>query len=116
MTEIRFFTDEDVYGSVARKLRERSIDAVSTPEAGRLRESDESQLAWASQEGRAILTFNVADFARIHNEWMSRFRHHAGIVVSRQRPIGDLLERIVALASTLTAIQMRDRLEFLSNW
>jgi hypothetical protein len=44
MTPIRFLTDEDVYGSVAGKLRRRDIDAVSTPETGRLGESDASQL------------------------------------------------------------------------
>jgi hypothetical protein len=44
MTAIRFFTDEDVYGSVAGALRRVGYVAVSTPEMGRLRESDESQL------------------------------------------------------------------------
>ncbi len=44
MAPIRFFTDEDVYGSVTPKLREKGVDAVSTPEANRLGENDESQL------------------------------------------------------------------------
>jgi uncharacterized protein with PIN domain len=55
MPPIRFFTDEDVYGSVARKLRENGFDAVSTPEANCLGENDESQLEWAAQEGRVFL-------------------------------------------------------------
>ena len=116
MTPIRFFTDEDVYGSVARRLRERGFEAVSTPEADRLGETDQAQLEWAVQEGRVLLTFNVADFARLHDEWLSHLRHHTGIIVSIQRPIGDLLRRVVALASALGAGEMRDRLEFLSNW
>ncbi len=45
MASIRFFTDEDVYGSVAPALRQHGYDAVSTPEAGRLAESDDNQ-AW----------------------------------------------------------------------
>ena len=60
MTPIRFFTDEDVYGSVARRLREFGFEAVSTPEADRLGESDRAQFFWADQEGRVLLTFNVA--------------------------------------------------------
>jgi hypothetical protein len=40
MSAIRFFTDEDVYGTVAGALRRAGFDAISTPEAGRLRESD----------------------------------------------------------------------------
>jgi hypothetical protein len=32
MTAIRFFTDEDVYGSVAPALRRAGRDALSTPD------------------------------------------------------------------------------------
>lgn len=116
MTPIRFFTDEDIYGSVAPRLREFGFEAVSTPEADRLGKADEAQLEWATQEGRVLLTFNVADFARLHDEWLSHSRHHAGIIVSSQRPIGDMLRRIFALSSSLGTEEMRDRLEFLSNW
>jgi hypothetical protein len=58
----------------------------------------------------------VAHFARLHNEWLRLDRHHAGIVVSSHRPIGDLLRRIMTLAATMDAEEMRDRLEYLSNW
>lgn len=116
MTPIRVFTDEDVYGSVASKLRKKEIDAVSTPEMHRLGATDESQLTWAAQEGRVLLTFNVADFACLHDTWIASSRHHAGIIVSSQRPIGDMLRRVVALASSLSADEMQDRLEYLSTW
>lgn len=59
MTAIRFFTDEDVYGAVATALRRARIDALSTPEVRRRGQSDESQLEWASAEGRVIVTFNL---------------------------------------------------------
>jgi hypothetical protein len=112
----RFFTDEDVYGGVAEQLRASGFDAVSTPEAGRLGESDESQLDWASKENRVLVTFNVADFARLHHAWMASARHHSGVIVSSQRPIGDLLRRLNNLARALESQVMKDRLEFLSNW
>lgn len=112
----RFFTDEDVYAAVSKKLREAGIDAVSTPEVGRRGESDEEQLAWAASEGRTLVTFNVAHFATLHAVWLQRGRHHAGIVVSSQRPMGDLLRRLTALARVLTDDDLRDRLEYLSDW
>jgi hypothetical protein len=71
MTRFRLFTDEDIYGSVAAKLRDRGFDAVSTPEANRLGETGESQLAWAVQERRVLLTFNVAHFAHLHDRWVT---------------------------------------------
>lgn len=116
MAAIRFFTDEDLYGAVAVALRKAGCDAVSTPEAGRLGETDESQLQWASDQGRTMITFNVAHFANLHSVWMSQSRHHAGIVVSAQRPIGDLLRRLLRLTRTLDADAIQDRLEFLSDW
>jgi hypothetical protein len=116
MTPIRFFTDEDVYGHVAPRLRVEGIDALSTPEAQRIGASDPSQLAWAAQEGRVLFTFNVADFARLHHEWMTRGSHHAGVVVSQQRPLGDVIRRLLNLGWCLNADEMQDRLEYLSSW
>jgi hypothetical protein len=116
MTAIRIYTDEDVYGSVTVALRREGYDSVSTPEMGRLRESDESQLRWAAAQGRVLVSFNVGHFAAQHREWLRRSLHHAGIIVSQQRPIGEMLRRLLHLASTLEADEMRDRLEFLSDW
>ena len=116
MSAIRFLMDEDVYGAVAPALRQAQIDALSTTEAGRGGESDESQLDWASNEHRALFTFNVGHFAGLHAVRIAEGRHHAGIIVSSQRPIGDVVRRLVHLANALEAEAMRDRLEFLSDW
>jgi hypothetical protein len=111
-----FFTDEDIHGDVAALLRAAGFDAVSTPEAGRMGRDDVDQLTWAAQEGRVLVTFNVGDFARIHHMWLRNGRNHAGLVVSRQRSIGDLVRRLVRLGRALGGDDMRDRLEYLSNW
>jgi uncharacterized protein DUF5615 len=116
MTAIRFFTDEDVYGSIAPALRKMGVDATSTPEAGRLGSLDEDQLAWAASAGRVLVTFNVGDFAAHHAAWMRADKHHAGIIVSSQLAIGDVLRRLGHVATTLDADAMKDRLEFLSDW
>lgn len=111
-----FATDEDVHGDVAAGLRRRGLDAVSMPEAGRLAAQDEEQLARAAGEDRVPITFNVADFARLHHEWSAAGRAHAGLVVSRQRPIGEVVRAVERLAASLDRDAMRDRLEYLSHW
>lgn len=108
MTPIRFLTDEDVYGGIAPALRGAGFDAVSTPEVGRLNESDESQLLWSTQEGRVLVSFNVAHFAELHSHWLQAGRHHAGIIVSAQRSIGDCLRRLIHLGNTLDGDAMSD--------
>jgi len=116
MGQASFFTDEDVYGVIAVALSKAGFDAVSTREVGRLGETDESQLQWAADQRRVLVTFNVAHFADLHSRWIEQGRDHAGIIVSTQRPIGDLLRRLVHLAGTLDADAVCDRLEFLSDW
>jgi hypothetical protein len=116
VSKIRFFTDEDVYGAVAPALRKAGFDAISTPECGRLGQSDESQLRWAAEQGRVLVTFNVAHFAGLHSEWIRSGEHHSGLAVSIQRPVGDLLRRLIHLAEDAEAEAMHDRLEFLSSW
>ena len=116
MTAPRFFTDEDISPVVAEQLSRVGIDVMSAQSAGRLRESDESQLAWAASESRAIVSFNVRDFARLHTEWVQAGRDHAGVVVSAQVGIGTLVRRIRNLALNLSEADMRNRLEYLANW
>ena len=86
MTSIRVFTDEDVHRGLSPALRSAGLDAMSTPEAGRESESDESQLSWAAAEGRVILTFNVGHFVQLHSQWLAAGGHHAGIIVPLNVP------------------------------
>lgn len=116
MSKARFLTDEDVFADMAIALRRHGYDAVSTPEVGRLTEDDSSQLEWAASQERVLMSFNVGDFVRIHGEWLRSGRHHAGLIVSEQRPLGETLRRLLSLATALSAEEMRDRLEFLTNW
>ncbi len=116
MTQPRFFTDEDVYAAVAVALRKSGLDAPSSPEADRLGESDDSQLAFAANTSRVLVTFNVAHFVALHSEWLERGQKHAGIVVSSQRNIGDTLRRLMKLAQSLDAEVCSNRLEYLGDW
>jgi hypothetical protein len=116
MSNLAFFTDEDVYGAVSVALRKAGFDAVSTPEVNRRGESDDSQLEWAASQGRVLVTYNASHFSALHSNWITSSRHHAGIVVSSQRPIRDTVRRLLRLAKSVDAAAMLDRLEYLSDW
>ena len=116
MNRIRFCTDEDVFGAVAPALRSFGIDAISTPEMNREGASDEQQLEWAAQDSRVVVSFNVSDFADLHSLWLENGRHHSGIVVSNQRPVGEMIRRLKNLANQMDSNEMVDRLEFLGSW
>jgi hypothetical protein len=69
MSAAKFLTDEDVYASAAPALRKAGVDAISTREAGRLGESDESQIAWAipfyPRKGEATLMRRKSTLPRL---------------------------------------------------
>jgi predicted nuclease of predicted toxin-antitoxin system len=91
--------DEDVRTLLARLLRNRGHDVVSVLEVGRGGASDSEQLAWATANGRVLVTHNVADFARLATQWTPAFRHHAGLLLVRQAPLGALLREVLRVIS-----------------
>ena len=107
---IRLYLDRHVMTRLAADLRSRGYDVLTTQEAGRDTTSDEDQLAFATGDGRAILTFNIRDFAPLHGQWQAAGRAHAGVIVSRQlgsRQYGVLLQRVLRLLNQVTAEEMR---------
>jgi len=110
-------------GNALRTLGERESDtahleeAVAACRAALVELKRELMpLDWARAEQRAFVTFNVAHFAALHGIWLRQGRHHAGIVLSSQRPVGDLVRRLLRLTAALDSEAMSDRLEFLSDW
>jgi hypothetical protein len=115
---IRLYFDEDsARHSLARELRFRGADVITASEAGMAERADEQQLEWAASNGRALYSFNRGDFYSLHTTWLRESRHHSGIILSRQGfSVGEQMRRLLRLTSTLTAEQMRNRIEFLSSW
>ena len=92
---VRLYLDRHIMSRLAVDLRGRGYDVVRTEEAGKDTAPDEEQLAFATSENRAILTFNIRDFAPLHEAWQAAGRPHAGIIVSQQlgrRDYGLLLQ------------------------
>jgi hypothetical protein len=94
---IRLFTDEMIFPELPADLRRRGYDAESCAEAGRSGQAipDEAQLAYATEHGRTLLTFNKVDFLRLDRVWKAAGRPHAGIIVSPQiEDLRELLRRV----------------------
>jgi hypothetical protein len=111
--------DEDcqAYALVAA-LRQHSLDAKTTNELGLAGVDDEAQLAAATEAGRVLVTNNICDFVPLHERRIAEGRPHGGIVVFSQQvlSVGEIVRRLAKLIHTLTAEEMRNRLEWLNNW
>jgi hypothetical protein len=75
----RLYADENFPFPVVEELRRLGHDVLTLQEAGYAGQSvpDETVLAYAAQEHRAILTVNRKHFIHLHRA----SSHHAGIIV-----------------------------------
>ncbi len=99
-------------------LRKHGLDVSTALEAGATAETDEQQLAFATAQGRVLYSHNVGDFCRLHAQWLSHGQSHAGILLAHQEQfsVGERMRRILRMADCLSAEEMRNRLEFLTDW
>ncbi len=113
---IALYIDEDVHAALAGELRRRGYDVESCHEAGRGNRAipDEEQLAYATEQGRAIITFNAADYILLDQEWKAVGLEHTGIVVSPKiNDLGELLRRVTHHLDTTRPDTQRDTLLWL---
>ena len=116
---VRLYLDRHIKLRLAEDLRASGYDVRTTQAAGMDTADDESQLLLATSENRTILTFNIRDFAPLHQEWTAGGRVHAGIIVSRQlgsREYGALLGRMRRLLNHFTSEEMRGNLVHLEQF
>jgi hypothetical protein len=99
-------------------LRARGVDLETAYEAGMIEREDHEHLTYATRESRVVYSFNVGHFCRLHAEALAGGRSHAGIVACGQQRygVGEQMRRLLNLIAAKTAEEMRDRLEFLSDW
>ena len=113
MEQIRLFLDEDVHSSLSQILRKRGFDALHAQELKRKGLSDEEQLQYAINHQRCLMTFNVKDHVRLHNQFVMLEQEHWGIIVSKQIPLTEALRRTLKVLQRESKLSMKNCLIFL---
>jgi predicted nuclease of predicted toxin-antitoxin system len=116
---VRLSLDRHIKLRLADDLRERGYDVLTTQAAMLDTATDTEQLSFAANAGRALVRYNIRDFAPLHDEWTAAGRVHAGIIVSQQlgsREYGLLLSRMLRLLDHFTADEMRGTLVHLEQF
>jgi hypothetical protein len=102
------YTDNDSGDhAVVSWLREHGYSVTTSAEEGRTRSPDVEQLRFATANEWVIYTANVADYARLHRDFLSAGESHAGIVarIYQQLDVGEQMRR---LERVLTEYEGRD--------
>ena len=119
MDLFQIYIDEDaIHGALVEALRSRNVTVIMASDAGLMKKADDEHLAYATERGSVLYTFNVSDFYRLHTEWINSGREHAGMILAPQQrySVGEQLRRILRIQANSTARSMRNRAEFLGNW
>jgi len=117
--KIQLYLDEDsMRHSLVLALRARGVDVLTAFEAGMIHRDDMEHVEYASARGRVVYTANPVDFTRIHAEYMSQGKSHAGMIVVPQQRYswGEQARRLLKLITNRSAEEMKNRIEFLSAW
>ena len=111
--KLKLFLDEDIHTGLAHALRQRGFDVVHAQDLKRKGKTDSEQLAFAVQEERCLVTFNVRDFVLLHNQYAGQNKEHSGIIVSKQMTIGETLKRLLKKVGLATRADFKNRIDFL---
>ena len=79
---MKLYADEDFDHGVVTRLRALGHDVVTVMDVNRRGQSDGEQLTYATEAGRALITFNRADFHALHRQ----HDEHAGIITCTRDP------------------------------
>lgn len=119
MTLPDLYLDEDSQSRpLIRALTSRGLSVTATSEAGMSHSTDEEQLRFAASVNMVLVTCNIADFVRLHTEFLVAGEEHAGIILIPQQRwgAGELARRIIRLLVGVPGQSLRNRLEYVSNW
>jgi hypothetical protein len=70
MSQVRLYLDEDTMRrSLVFGLSARNVDVLTAAGADMINRQDEDHLTAASSAGRALFTYNAADYCALHQTW-----------------------------------------------
>ena len=98
---IRFLADENLNNQIVRGILRRNpeIDLVRVQDVGLSGVDDPTVLAWAAEQGRVVLTNDVATMITFAYDRVEAGLSMPGLFeVSRHVPIGLAIEEIILLA------------------
>ncbi len=105
-----YYFDEHVNPEIAKQLRERGIDVLTTQDAGRANQGldDSDQLAYATSLGRVLVTQELREFGPLAGE-----QQHSGIIILQKKTsIGKYIEFLATMGLVLELEEMQNRLEY----
>jgi hypothetical protein len=72
-----------------------------------------NQLAFATSQGKAILTHNRVDFEALAQRYFEEKKAHGGIIIAVRRPPKELCRRVLTLLDSVTADEIENQIRYI---
>jgi Domain of unknown function (DUF5615) len=97
--------DEMFSDAIAQQLRAKGHDVISVvADPAMLGLPDEQVLAYATTQGRALVTANVKDFVPLDGRYRAAGQSHAGLILVSTKTFPQNRAFIAAITTALTAL------------
>ncbi len=112
----RLHLNEHLSWHLAEQLRKYGFDVTSTIELRMLEDDDDTQLAFAVSQQRAIVSINHQHFAPLHEQYLAQGKEHWGIILSTEETTPVLRRRLLRLLNTLSAEDLKNQMHWLNEF
>jgi predicted nuclease of predicted toxin-antitoxin system len=113
---LKLLADENLDNTIVRGLfrRNPTLDVVRMQDVGLSGEDDPTVLEWAAQEGRILLTHDVATITRYAYDRVKQGQTIPGVIkISTDAPIGRVIEDILVLVECSQAREIEGQVQYL---
>jgi predicted nuclease of predicted toxin-antitoxin system len=112
----KLLLDEHIWVYLATLLREQGFDVIHVSEDELEGKPDDEILRVATENHRAVVTFNIKDFIPLAIQYFDDGKEHYGVVVSDQISQGELQRRVTNLLKKLTVDELKNTIRFLQDY
>ena len=110
---VDLYLDEDVNVLIADLMRARGFQVTTTQAAGQKGSTDANQWAFATSQGKAILTHNRVHFEALAQRYFDEKKPHSGIILAVRQPPKELSRRILILLDSMTADEIENPIRYI---
>lgn len=113
---MKFLADENFDNTIIRGLFRRNsmIDIVRVQDVGLSGKDDPTILEWAAQEGRVLLTHDVATITRYAYDRVREGQPMPGVIeISTDAPIGRVIEDVLVLVECSQEGDLEGQVQYL---
>ena len=113
---LKLYLNENLSWKKAKALREYGYDVISSHEAEMDHADDPTQLSFAVNQNRSVVTNNFRDFIALDDEYRKQGKTHYGIIFTTKATISAIVRRLRLLIESVSKGEMKNQIRWLNEF